>query len=95
MRAVLSNAATVMARNQAGSWQVAPRYSISSAAYKRGIFFNQGKISTTHVLNEPLIPSKRLLTQLPISSICDARKRLQSLFTGQTARDPSLITVIG
>lgn len=38
-RAVLSNVTTVMARNQAASWQVSPCYSISSAAYKRGIFF--------------------------------------------------------
>lgn len=95
MRAVLSNAATVMARNQAGSWQVSPCYSISSAAYRSGIFFNQGKTSSTHVPNELLIPSKRLLTQLPISSICDAHKRLRSLYTGQTARGLSLITVIG
>lgn len=37
-RAVLSNATTVMARNQAVSWQGSPCYSILSASYERGIF---------------------------------------------------------
>lgn len=43
------------------------------------LFFYQGKTSSIHVPNELLIPSKRLLTQLPINSICDAHKWLQSL----------------
>lgn len=79
-RAVLSNVTTVMARNQAASWQVSPCYSISSAAYKRSIFFllyfffYQGKTSSIHVPNELLVPSNRLLTQLSINSICDAHK---------------------
>lgn len=37
-RAALSNATTVMARNQAGSWQVSPCCSVLSASYERGIF---------------------------------------------------------
>lgn len=74
---------------------VSPCYSVLSASYERGGVFYQRKTGSAHVPDELPIPSTRLLTQLPVNAICDVRKWLRSLCTGQTARGLSFITVIG